>query len=106
MNYVKWFKEIGKEDVGIAGGKGANLGELTQAKIPVPPGFVVLSSAYFDFLDANNLRPQIKKLLTGSDVDDPAQLESSSKKVQKLIHSADIPADISSEIFQAYQELT
>ncbi|TSC87626.1 MAG: pyruvate, water dikinase [Microgenomates group bacterium Gr01-1014_16] len=103
--YIKWFKELEKEDVAIAGGKGANLGELTQAKIPVPPGFVILSSAYFDFLDAHHLRPQIKKLLTGSDVNDPAQLESSSKKIQKLIHAAEIPADISSEIFQAYSQL-
>ena len=39
--YVKKFEELSKADIGIAGGKGANLGELTQAGIPVPPGFVV-----------------------------------------------------------------
>ena len=63
MKYVKWFEELTKEDVEVAGGKGANLGELTRAGIPVPPGFVVLSSAYFAFLDANKLRPQIHQIL-------------------------------------------
>ena len=47
--YTRWFIDLSKEDINIAGGKGAKLGELTQAKIPVPPGFVVLSSAYFAF---------------------------------------------------------
>lgn len=105
MKYIKWFIELEKEDVGIAGGKGANLGELTQAKIPVPPGFVVLSSAYSDFLDASNLRPQIKKILGRCDVNDPAQLESSSKKIQNIFGESDIPPEISTEIFQAYGRL-
>ena len=56
MKYIKWFDQIKKEDIASAGGKGANLGELTQAGIPVPAGFVVLSSAYFAFLDRYQLR--------------------------------------------------
>lgn len=46
MEYVEFFEELKKEDVDIAGGKGANLGELTQAGIPVPPGFVITSATY------------------------------------------------------------
>ena len=49
MPYIKWFTALSRADLAQAGGKGANLGELTQAKIPVPPGFVVLSSAYLIF---------------------------------------------------------
>ncbi|MEK7556776.1 MAG: PEP/pyruvate-binding domain-containing protein, partial [Patescibacteria group bacterium] len=45
MAFTKPFEKLSKEDVGIAGGKGASLGEMTQAGIPVPPGFVVLSGA-------------------------------------------------------------
>ena len=48
--YVKKFEDLSKDDLGIAGGKGANLGELTQAGIPVPPGFVVTSKTYDKFL--------------------------------------------------------
>ena len=47
---IVWFNEVGKSDVGLVGGKGANLGEMTQANIPVPNGFIVTSAAYFDFL--------------------------------------------------------
>lgn len=47
---VLWFKEVGKEDVGLVGGKGANLGEMSHMKIPVPPGFIVTAKAYFLFV--------------------------------------------------------
>ncbi|OGD03052.1 pyruvate, water dikinase [Candidatus Amesbacteria bacterium RIFCSPHIGHO2_02_FULL_47_9] len=103
--YIRWFSEISKSDIAIAGGKGANLGELTQAKIPVPPGFVILSSAYFDFLDANDLRPQIKNILLKCDVSDTRQLESASDKVQKLLHSAEMPEQVSQELFTSYDQL-
>ena len=46
-----WFREVGKEDVATVGGKGANLGEMTQAGFPVPPGFIVTVHAYTEFLD-------------------------------------------------------
>jgi len=105
MKYVKWFKELGKEDIAVAGGKGANLGELTQAKIPVPPGFVVLSSAYYAFLEYNKLRPQIHHILSATDIADPHQLNQASVKIKKLIATAEIPEDISKEIFQSYHEL-
>jgi len=48
--FIKTFKQLTKKDVDIAGGKGASLGEMTQSKIPVPYGFVVLASAFDDFL--------------------------------------------------------
>jgi pyruvate,water dikinase len=55
MEYVKFFEELKKEDVDIAGGKGANLGELTQAGIPVPPGFVITSATYQKFMDETGI---------------------------------------------------
>ena len=105
MSYIKWFKEIGKEDIAIAGGKGANLGELTQAGIPVPPGFVVLSSAYYKFLEDNKLRPQIHRILATCDVLDPAQLDPAAKKIQKLMAAAPVPAEVAREIFTSYAKL-
>ncbi len=105
MKYIRWFKELGKEDVGIAGGKGANLGELTQAGIPVPPGFVVLADAYFAFLDHNKLRSKIHQVLDTCNVADPAQLNSASKRVQKLLNDAEIPHEIAMEIMQSYHKI-
>ena len=46
MERVRWFDRLGREDVAVAGGKGANLGELTAGGFPVPPGFVVTAGAY------------------------------------------------------------
>ena len=72
--YLVWFKEVGKEDVALVGGKGANLGEMSQMEIPVPPGFIVTARAYYHFLDENNLRPKIRKALENLDVTDPINL--------------------------------
>ncbi len=105
MKYIKWFSELHKNDVDIAGGKGANLGELTSANIPVPPGFVVLSTAYFYFLDHNNLRPKIKEVLSGCDVNNPDQLKKAADSVQKLLASGEMPSDLSQEIITSYHEL-
>ncbi|MDP6127828.1 MAG: PEP/pyruvate-binding domain-containing protein, partial [Dehalococcoidales bacterium] len=48
---VVWFAEVDKNDIPLVGGKGANLGEMTNAGIPVPPGFIVTAGAYFDFIE-------------------------------------------------------
>ena len=57
--FIVWFDEVGKEDVGLVGGKGANLGEMTNANIPVPYGFVVTSHAYFYFIKEAYLEHKI-----------------------------------------------
>jgi len=41
-----WFSEISRNDVPLAGGKGANLGDMAQAGLPIPPGFVICTPAY------------------------------------------------------------
>lgn len=105
MKYIKWFEEIKKEDIASAGGKGANLGELTRAGIPVPPGFVILSNAYFAFLVEHHLRVKLHQLLSTHDVHDPRQLETVAKKCQHLILQSEIPDEIASEIFTAYHKL-
>jgi len=106
MKYVKWFKELTKEDIASAGGKGANLGELTAAGILVPPGFVVTSQAYFEFLDHNHLRSFIHRLLSTCDVSDPQQLNSVSKKIQSRMVKSPIPPSIVREIFTSYHLLS
>lgn len=103
--YIKWFKDLDKEDIPIAGGKGANLGEMTQAGIPVPPGFVVLSSAYFEFLEKNGLRPKIHQILSTTDATDPAQLAPAAAKIQKIMGQATVPTEVAKEIFLAYAKI-
>ena len=75
MVNILWFKDIRKGSIGTCGGKGANLGELTAAGFPVPPGFVVTSEAYFNFIRANGIDKVIKELTEGLDVQDTDRLD-------------------------------
>ena len=102
---VVWFSEVTKEDVPLVGGKGANLGEMTNAKIPVPPGFIVTSSAYFDFLRQTNLIDKIRGPLESIDVNDSKKLQETAAEVRQLISQAPMPPEIASEIKRAYIEM-
>lgn len=103
--FVVWFTDVDKHDIAIVGGKGANLGEMTKANLPVPPGFIITSESYYHFLDVNNLRPKIKKILTHLNVNDPKQLMTASESIKKLILHSPIPKEISKEIINYYTEL-
>lgn len=104
--YVLWFAEVGKDDVNLVGGKGANLGEMTQAKFPVPPGFIITAQAYYAFLRANNLQTKIKNILTTVNTQKPESLAQVSKHVKKFIMDGEIPKDLVEEIFSAYKTLS
>ncbi len=102
---VVWFSEVGREDLGLVGGKGANLGELTRASIPVPPGFVVTADTYFRFIQQNALEPIIKKELFGLDVHDSRMLNERAANIRRRIVEAQMPEHIAHEIREAYREL-
>lgn len=104
--HVVWFEEVGKGDVGIVGGKGANLGEMTQAHFPIPYGFVVTSHAYFTFIEHSGLMPKIKEFLKMTNVDNPHELQQGSKHIQEIIMNASVPREIASEVIKYYQDLT
>ncbi len=103
--FVVWFGDVGKEDVGIVGGKGANLGEMTQAGFPVPPGFIVTVHAYTEFIERSQLKEKISTLLSTVDVNNSKNLEDVAKKVQSLITRSEFPKDIALEIIRAYFKL-
>lgn len=103
--FVAWFDELSKEDVILAGGKGANLAEMTRAQVPVPPGFIVTSDAYFHFLKKTGLDVKIRELLEALDVDDTQRLTRVSDKIKEEISSSPVPQEIAREIKQAYKEL-
>ncbi len=102
---VVWFNEVNKNDIPLVGGKGANLGEMTQAGIPVPPGFIVTASAYFDFIEKANLDDKIKSLLDPVDVHNSKQLQEVALKVQKLITDAQMPKETAKAIEHAYNKM-
>lgn len=101
-----FFKDIDKGDVELVGGKGANLGEMTSAGFPVPPGFVVTVNAYQFFLKENNLESKIYPLLNKLDVNSAPDLEATAKLIQKLLLRSVVPDHVAKEIFSAYKKLS
>jgi len=102
---ILWLNEIGKNDIPLAGGKGANLGELLRNEIPVPNGFVVDSKTFIEFMEATGILYQVNDMLRGLDVEDTENLEKTSKKIREIIESSEIPKVIEEEIRNAYREL-
>src|SRR3989344_7699450 len=105
MSFVKPFNEINKGDAALAGGKGASLGEMTQAGIPVPPGFVVLSSAFERFLKETRLHEDIDAIIHGVNHQEMQTVEHASEQIQALILAAAMPQDVAEEIKNSFQKL-
>ena len=103
--YVVKFEDLNKSDIGIAGGKGANLGELTQAGIPVPPGFVVTAQAYEKFMDEAGINDQVMGILDAIDINDTKALQAAAEEIKKLIIESPIPEDLVLFIREYYNEL-
>ena len=99
------FNKLRKFDIPLVGGKGANLGEMVYAGIPVPDGFVVTAKAYFDFLKSTSLKEKILTELSGLDVDDSKKLQSASKNIKTAIIAAKMPKELAEDIKNQYHEL-
>src|SRR5260221_312446 len=101
-----WFGDVGKTDTALVGGKGANLGEMTKAGFPVPPGFIVTANAYYAFIKENNLEIKIKQLLGHVDYNDQKSLQTAAKRIKKEILSGKMSQELVAEIFDAYKRLS
>ncbi len=105
MKFIKGFKEINKKDISLAGGKGANLGEMTAFGIPVPPGFVILASAFEQFLEKTDINVEIKATWSRINFEDLESIEESSEILKDLILKAKISEDIAKEVLNAFKKL-
>ena len=109
MKFIRWFDDLGIDDVPLVGGKNASLGEmrreLASLGVSVPAGFAVTAEGYRYFVAHNQLGPVIRDLLTGLDrqaVDTYTQV---SEKIRELMTVSPLPPDLADEILHAYQEL-
>src|SRR5450756_1653448 len=100
------FANARRSDVPKLGGKGANLGEMTAAGLPVPPGFILAIEAYRQFYESNELGPRIAALIKNIDPDDPAALERSASALRQLIVTGTVPDSLRGAIESAYDGLT
>jgi len=103
--FIRWFSEIHKEDVLTVGGKGANLGEIYNLKVNVPPGFVVTTDAYNHFLTEAGIKEKIKEIVKSINYEDLEDLEKKTKDIRELMIRSKIPKEIEEEISDAYNAL-
>ena len=103
--FIKWFPELNKNSGSVAGGKGANLAEIYNFKIPVPPGFVVTAQAYDYFIKKAEIKNKIKELLKRIDYENTKQIEEITKEIRELIINSKFPEEMQEEIFEAYESL-
>lgn len=106
LKLVVNFSHVDKDDLALVGGKGANLGEMTKAGFPIPPGFIVTSQSYQKFLAENKLEKKIADFLAKLDVENPTQLDSTSKQIQNIILKSKIPEEVVRETFKHYRKLS
>ena len=100
------FSQLNKTSIRAAGGKGANLGELTTGGLPVPAGFVLTTGAYEAFVQAHGLSQQIVELVHTVSADEPQSSKAASEKIRALFMQGVIADDVASEITAAYGQLT
>jgi pyruvate,water dikinase len=110
MRWIRWFSEVGLEDVALVGGKNASLGEMIRALTPlgirVPNGFAITTDAYRHLLEQAELGPRLAELTAGIRRDDIDDLLARSERIRALLVGAPLPAEVESEIRAAYRELS
>jgi pyruvate,water dikinase len=104
-DFIKWFSELDKNSGKVAGGKGANLGEMYRFKIPVPPGFVITAQAYDYFIKNAGINEKIKELLGKIEYENTDQLNQTTKEIREHIEKAEFPKEMEEEILEAYETL-
>jgi len=107
-SHILWFSEINNNDVALVGGKNASLGEmyrtLTKKGVAVPNGFAITAAAFRYYLEKNNLKPEIKKLLHKLNHKNMAELEKKSAAIRRLIETGKMPLDLELKILNAYHK--
>ena len=105
MTPVAWFKDVGIADRPTVGGKGGSLGELTQAGIAVPPGFVVTTAAFEQFLEALEAREPVRSRVTALDPDDLGVVTKISEELRRRVIEEPMPEAVEQAIRSAHAEL-
>ena len=109
MKYIKWFNEIGIEDVAEVGGKNASLGEmyrnLTSEGVRVPNGFAVTATAYKAILDYNDAWGKLHDQLDTMDIKDVRDLQKRGTACREIIYKCKLPEDLKQEVLESYAKL-
>jgi len=101
---VRWLEDIRADDIESVGGKGASLGELTDAGLPVPPGFVVTAGTYRRFIEKAGIDDELVDAVDG-DPEDSGALADAEAAAKDLILNTELPEEIRDGILSSYDEL-
>ena len=105
MELVRWFEDIHLSDAPLVGGKGANLGELTQAQLPVPPGFVITSDAYHYAVSSAGVEAALAAAILNVKPESTADLARAAKEAQENLRHLALPEDLARAVLDAYHLL-
>jgi pyruvate,water dikinase len=100
-----WFRDFAREDVLLAGGKGANLGEMTRAGLPIPPGFVITAPAYRLTVERAHIVDKICDLLLDLDRNNSTQLQQAEPRIRQLFVHIPIQEKLEQSIVEYYRAL-
>ena len=103
--FIRWLSELSKKDIPIAGGKGANLAEMYNVGMPVPPAFVITAQAFGFFLQENRLKERISSILAEINIEDTKHLDEIAAQIQNIIKETEIPQELKDSIIEAYANL-
>jgi len=105
MKRIVSISDLGKNDIDIAGGKGANLGELVAAGFNVPPGFVLTTAAYDYFLENSEIVDRVKDILAKVDASSEPSLQEASASIRELFDHVEIPSDLKDQILSSHKAM-
>ncbi|MFB6152810.1 MAG: phosphoenolpyruvate synthase [Halodesulfurarchaeum sp.] len=101
---VRWLEDIRADDIGSVGGKGASLGEMTDAGLPVPPGFVVTADTYRSFIEDTGIAEELFEAVD-VDAEDSAALAEAESRAKELILETELPEPLREEVLESYDHL-
>ena len=102
---ILWFNEVSKKDIAAAGGKGANLGEMTRSGFPVPPGFCIHTQAYREHIHQLEITPLIEALFSHVQNESFKELDEISDRIRRRIEEAQMSGRTGQAVRDAYRKL-
>ena len=102
---ISWFSEISSTDTPTVGGKGASLGELVRADIRVPPGFVVTTAGFREFLAEIDPDAGICRRIEALDAADMEGIAATTREIREFIEKTKVADGVNEVITHGYREL-
>src|SRR3990167_9066703 len=107
--FIRWFNELGSDDVPLVGGKNASLGEMVRELsgqgVRVPNGFAITAQAYRHVLDQADAWPALQRAMAGLDATNVDDLARRAHQAREIVYGAPLPAALVAEIRAAYAKL-